>query len=150
MPRQAIFGDGLDQSRSEEGQREQHCGRSNGALLPLSNIRDVENPPGDKIVEPASRLSDAGKKLSLGVRPGCSRIEMNPLDRRDEFAADTRGRLLPGDDDRSFSNDCHGLSRECDFDRTVSDNDALDGSLDQPTAFGRQRHGGGWSGRHSI
>jgi hypothetical protein len=27
---QAIFGDDLDQRRSEEGQREQHCGRSNG------------------------------------------------------------------------------------------------------------------------
>ena len=38
---QAVVGDGLDQARGEKGQREQHCGRSDGALLPLRKIGDV-------------------------------------------------------------------------------------------------------------
>jgi hypothetical protein len=50
-----------------------------------AEIRDVENPPSDKVVEPAARPGDACKQLSLDVRPRRSRVGMNALDRRDEF-----------------------------------------------------------------
>jgi hypothetical protein len=68
---------------------------------------------------------------------------MNALERRDEFAADTRRRLPPGRDDGRLSNNRRSLSRERDLDRTVSDIDVLDGSLDQPTPFGGQCGRGG-------
>jgi hypothetical protein len=109
-----------------------HCGRSDGALLPLRKIGDVENPSRDELVEPGSGLGDAGKKLDLGVRPHRSCVGMTALDRPDEFAADTRGRLPPGGDDGCSSNDLSSASCECerDLDRTVSDRGALDDSLD--------------------
>jgi hypothetical protein len=47
-------------------------------LLPLREIRDVENPPSDQFVKPVSGLGDAGKQLGLGVRPRRSRVEMMP------------------------------------------------------------------------
>jgi hypothetical protein len=46
-------------------------------------------------------LGDAGKQLSLGVRPRRSRVEMNALNWRDKFAADTRRHLPPGSPARS-------------------------------------------------
>ena len=116
---QAIVGDGLNQTRGEKSQRQQHCGRSNGAFLPLRNFGNVEDPPRDKLVEPASGLGDAGKQLGPGVRPRRSPVGMSALDRRDEFAADARGRLAPGNDHGRFSNDRRSLSRKRDLDRTV-------------------------------
>jgi hypothetical protein len=82
----------------------------------------------NQFVKPVSGLGDAGKQLGLGVRPRRSRVEMNALDRRDEFAADTRGRLSPSGDDTRFSNDRRNLSCERDLDRAISDRDALDRS----------------------
>jgi hypothetical protein len=46
---------------------------------------------------------------------------MTAFDRRDEFAAHTRERLMPGGDNSFFSYNHRSLSRERDLDRTVSD-----------------------------
>ena len=116
----------------------------------MRNMSKVENPPHDKLVEPGSGLGDAGKKLDLGVRPRRSCVGMTALDRRDECAADARGRLPPGGDDGCFSNDLSSVSCERDLDRTVSDSGALDDSLDQPTAFGCEPLGGERSNRYWI
>ena len=84
-PRRAIVSDGHDKRRSEEGQREQHRGPSNRAFLLRCKIRDIKYPAGDEVVERAARLGDGGKPLCLRVRPSCSCVGMNALNRRDEL-----------------------------------------------------------------
>jgi hypothetical protein len=93
----AIVGDGLDQARSEKGQRRQHCARLDGAP-PVVQDRRCRG----------SALRQA-RRASLGPwrrrqaawpwRPTGSLARRDePPNWGDEFAADTRGRFPPGDD----------------------------------------------------
>jgi hypothetical protein len=127
---------------------EPHNNRSDGALLALRKIRDVENPSCDELIEQGSGLGDVCKNLDLGVRPRCSGFGMTTLDRRDEFAAGTRGRLAPGGDDGCFPNDLGSASCERDLDRIVTDSGTFDDSLDQSPAFARECRRGGRRNRH--
>jgi hypothetical protein len=107
-----------------------HSARADGALLPPGKIGDVENPARDKLVEPGSGLRDAGKQLGFGVRPRRSRALMSPrLTRVGGFhqAAMT-----------VFSNDLSNAACERNPDRAVPDSGALNDSLYQLSAFGRQ------------
>ena len=67
-------------------------------------------------IRPRSAASRGSVSAARANRPRRSRVGMNALERRDDFAPDTRGRLPPGSDDERFSNYRRGLSRERDLD----------------------------------